>query len=119
MAIFSIMVAFPIYVGLGQMLLFKGQSRRDASIVAGAMFCEVLVIVLLGSMILIDGTSPSWQGFRDTGPAVFYAVFYGGILGYLTGSAISCVLKGAHRINRYLAARRLRIEEENSEEGNS
>ena len=83
---------------------------------AGVVFWGLLASGQIGWIFLESRSFLFWE---EVLPIIATAVVFGGILGYLTGSAIAMVFLISQYIERPLAARRLRIEEENEVEDES
>lgn len=96
---FGIVVLFFTTVGLGQMLLFKGQRPRKASVLVGACFFPGFYLtVLVYRAIFPVGPSPRVAGdFCGGLPCIVLA---GALMGYLAGILIAGVFLIADKIQQ-------------------
>ncbi len=85
--IFGTAVLFFIALGLGQMLLFKGQHPRKASVVVGACFFPVLTLCVF--VIETFATNRTHRMSADLWSAITPGIIMGAILGYLGGMLIA------------------------------
>lgn len=101
---FLFVALFFTAVGLGQMLLFKGERPRRASVVVGAGFYAVATLVLFGYERVVH--------HRGTYPDLCFGLFWfpisGGIAGYCGGLLIAAVFLLIDKWKSHLADLRLR-----------
>jgi drug/metabolite transporter (DMT)-like permease len=84
---FLVVALFFTAVGLGQMLLFKGQRPRRASMIAGACFFPVLSVV--DWFVLRNPMNPRRVAFTPFD--LVGAIIVGAIYGYAAGTLIAGV----------------------------
>ncbi len=98
-------VAFLCMIGVGQVLLFKGQQPRKASIIVGTFGVLLLTFV----QPFVSGSQRVWFGFDPVQWAI--GAFFGAFFGYVAGYAVAGVFLFADAIERFLTRWRREIKE--------
>jgi len=92
---FVVLGMFFFAIGLGQMLLFKGQHPRRASVIVGASLALIAFAITQATFPPVDV-----MALAVLFPAGIFVLFFGGVGGYVAGVFIAGVFLLADKIQR-------------------
>ncbi len=103
--VFGVVAGFFTGVGVGQVVLFRGNRPRDASFVGGALLCPAILLVGLFADILFGPSALSREDvdirmIAQLLSIMAYSAILGAPLGYLAGCATASVFFVMDRIKK-------------------
>ena len=95
--VFVVMLIFPMLIGLGQAMLFRGEHPREASLLVGSCCC--LIAVTIAAMVQFC----SGESHNDPGLLILAILAPG--LGAAVGYIFGCTIGGLFLVGKWIDER--------------